>query len=402
MFMRAVKSRNFFEQMKGRGVRIIAPTDLQAVTPDAKVKDHFVIVDCVGVCEQDKTDSAPMDQKKSVPFDKLLQAVALGNVEPEVLSSVAARLARLNRELTEGDKQRVMQAAGGASLQDLTRAIVDALDPDVEDVIAAKAAIQAAVRPFASPELRNLLIDLKRKAEQIIDTVTQDTLLQADFSEAARERAKGTVESFEKFIAEHKDEITALQILYSRPQRMSGAAKGQGAEPLTFEALKALADALQAPPHLWTESQLWQAYAALDKTKVKGESRRRILTDLVSLVRYAMHQDNELLPFPERVNANFTAWLAQSTQTYNTTTSRHSGTPTRHSGESRNPGIPFTPEQMHWLEMIRDHIAANLGIVPDDFEYSPFTQEGGIGKVHQLFGAELPKVLEALNLELAA
>ena len=389
MFMRAVKSRNFFEQMKGRGVRIIEPTDLQAVTPDAIKKTHFVIVDCVGVCEQDKTDSAPMDQKKSVPFDKLLQAVALGNVEPEVLSSVAARLARLNRELTEGDKQRVMQAAGGASLQDLTRGIVDALDPDVEDVIAANAAIQAAVRPFASPELRNLLIDLKRKAEQIIDTVTQDTLLQADFSEAARERAKGTVESFEKFIAEHKDEITALQILYSRPQRMSGAAKGQCAEPLTFEALKALAEALQAPPHLWTESQLWQAYAALDKSKVKGESRRRILTDLVSLVRFAMHQDNELVPFPERVNANFKAWLAQQALA-------------RHCDEGSNPGIPFTAEQLHWLEMIRDHIAANLGIVPDDFEYSPFAQEGGIGKVYQLFGAELPKVLEAMNRELAA
>jgi type I restriction enzyme R subunit len=358
-------------------VRIIEPTDLQAVTPDAKAKDHFVIVDCVGVCEQDKTDSAPMDQKKSVPFDKLLQAVALGNMEPEVLSSVAARLVRLDRELTDSDKQRIASASGGASLKDLARGIVDALDPDVEDVIAAQAAIQACVRPFASPELRNMLIDLKRKAEQIIDTVTQDSLLQADFSEAARERAKGTVESFEKFIAEHKDEITALQILYSRPQRMSGAAKGQGAEPLTFEALKALADALQAPPHLWTECQLWQAYAALDKSKVKGESRRRILTDLVSLVRFAMHQDNELVPFPERVNTNFKAWLAQSRTT-------------------------FTPEQLHWLEMIRDHIAANLGIVPDDFEYSPFAQEGGIGKVHQLFGAELPKVLEAMNRELAA
>jgi type I restriction enzyme R subunit len=90
-----------------------------------------------------------------------------------------------------------------------------------------------------------------------------------------------------------------------------------------------------------------------------------------------MHQDNELVPFPERVNANFKAWLAQS-------------------------GTAFTPEQLHWLEMIRDHIAANLGIEPDDFEYSPFAQEGGIGKVHQLFGAELPKVLEAMNRELAA
>jgi type I restriction enzyme R subunit len=129
---------------------------------------------------------------------------------------------------------------------------------------------------------------------------------------------------------------------------LSGA---QGAEPLTFEALKALADTLQAPPHLWTESQLWQAYAALDKSKVKGESRRRILTDLVSLVRFAMHQDNELLPFPERVNANFKAWLAQA-------------------------GHPFTPEQLHWLEMIRDHIAANLGIEPDDFELLPLRAGG--------------------------
>ena len=378
MFMRAVKSRNFFEQMKGRGVRIIPPTDLQAVTPDARAKDHFVIVDCVGVCEQDKTDSAPMDAKKSVPFDKLLQAVALGNVEPEVLSSVAARLARLDRELNPAQRDQIISASGGHSLKGLARGLVDALNPDTTADLPpgeAEQVMQRAVKPLCDPALRQLLVTLKQQAEQIIDTVTQDQLIEADFSEAARERARGTVESFERFIAEHKDEITALQILYSRPQRLAGA--GQGAEPLTFEALKALADTLQAPPHLWTESQLWQAYAALDKSKVKGENRRRILTDLVSLVRFAMHQDNELLPFPERVNANFKAWLAQA-------------------------GHPFTPEQLHWLEMIRDHIAANLGIEPDDFGYSPFAQEGGIGKVYQLFGPELPKVLEAMNRELAA
>jgi type I restriction enzyme, R subunit len=206
--------------------------------------------------------------------------------------------------------------------------------------------------------------------------VTQDNLLEADFSEAARDRAKGTVESFEAFIAQHKDEITALQILYQQPQRL----RGLQAETLTFEALKALAETLQAPPHLWTEGQLWQAYAALDKSKVKGENRKRILTDLVSLVRFAMHQSNELVPFPERVNANFKAWLAQQAQA----------------------GTIFTPEQRHWLDMIREHIAGNLTIVPDDFEYSPFAQEGGMGRVYQLFGAELPKVLEAMNRELAA
>lgn len=377
MFMRSVKSRNFFEQMKGRGVRIASPTEMSAVNPGEHIiKDHFVIVDCVGVCEQDKTDSAPMDQKKSVAFDKLLQAVALGNAEPEVLSSVAARLARLDRDLSNADRQKIAKVANGASLKDLARGIVDALNPDNQASLPptqAQQLMQQAVKPLCDPALRNLLIDLKKKAEQIIDTVTQDNLIEAGFSEAARERAKGTVESFERFIEEHKNEITALQILYNRPQRTGGA-------PLTFDALKALADALQAPPHLWTESQLWQAYAALDKTKVKGENRRRILTDLISLVRFAMHQDNELLPFPERVNANFNAWIAQQEQS----------------------GKPFTAEQRKWLEMIRDHIAANLGIEAEDFDYSPFAQEGGIGKVYQLFGDEFPKVLEALNQGLAA
>ena len=68
MFMRSVKSRNFFEQMKGRGVRVINPTDIQSVTPDAKAKDHFVIVDCVGVTEHELSDTYPLDRKKTVPF----------------------------------------------------------------------------------------------------------------------------------------------------------------------------------------------------------------------------------------------------------------------------------------------------------------------------------------------
>jgi len=65
-FLRQVQSRAYFEQMKGRGVRVINETDLQSVTPDAKSKDHFVIVDAVGVCEAAKTDSRPMERKRTV------------------------------------------------------------------------------------------------------------------------------------------------------------------------------------------------------------------------------------------------------------------------------------------------------------------------------------------------
>ena len=114
--------------------------------------------------------------------------------------------------------------------------------------------------------------------------------------------------------------------------------------------------------------------------------------DQLSLSRFASHQDNELIPFPERVNANFKAWLATQQQKL----------PSPASGRGAGGEGKFTPEQMKWLEMIRDHIAANLGIEPDDFEYSPFSQHGGLGKVHQLFGDKLNAIIEELNETLAA
>ena len=387
LFMRSVKSRTFFEQMKGRGVRVISDDDLKAVTPDAKTKDHFVIVDAVGVCEQDKTDSRPMDQKKSVSFEKLLQAVALGNTEPEVISSIAARMARMTKSLSDADMVEIGKHAESKSLKDLTSDLVRSLDADcyIEEAKkahntdqpsdeqikqAAAGLIKTALKPFHSPDLRNLLIEFHKKAEQTIDQVSQDEVIEAGFSADALEKAKNVVQSFERFLEEHKDEITALQILYSKPYRAR----------LRFEDIKDLANAIERPPNLWTESQLWQAYAALDKSKVKGAGTKRILTDLVSLVRFAMHQDNELVPFAERVKVNFEAWL----------------------GQQERVGKKFSDEQEQWLGMIRDHIAANLSIETDDFDYAPFAQQGGLGKVHQLFGEGLSKVIDELNGTLAA
>jgi type I restriction enzyme R subunit len=398
VFMRAVKSRTFFEQMKGRGVRVIKPDDLKAVTPDATAKDHFVIVDAVGVCEQDKTDARPMEKKPGVAFEKLLQAVALGNTEEDVLTSIAGRLARMEHRITKEDDQAIVKTSGGYSLKDLSRQLVEAVNPDRHEerarkqfgldkpseqqiLKAAADLIQEAARPFQDPKLREVLIVIKKKNELTIDHVSQDQVIEAGFSADALARARTMVQSFEQFIKEHKDEITALQVLYSKPYK----------QRLTFEDIKDLANAIEKPPYLWNESQLWQAYAALEKSKVKGASGKRILTDLVSLVRFAIHQDNELIPFPERVHANFNAWLAEQNQG-------------RHSREGGNPETSgrFTSEQLHWLEMIRDHVAANLVVEPDDFEYAPFAQEGGLGKVHRLFPEGLQTIIEALNMALVA
>jgi type I restriction enzyme R subunit len=309
------------------------------------------------------------------------------------VSSIAARLARLNKTLEDDEKAEIQKRSGGQSLTSITTDLVNSLDADkhveqakkdnkteqpTEEQIQKAAAklIQEAVKPLYNPELRKVLIELKQMHEQTIDNVSQDKVIEAGFSADALERAKGIVQSFEQFIKDHKDEITALQILYSLPARRTAM---QAGSRLTFEQLKELANAIEKPPRLWSESQLWQAYAALDKSKVKGANTKRILTDLVSLVRFAIHQDNELVPFPERVNANFKVWLAQQ--------------------ETKKK---FTPDQRRWLEMIRDHIAANLGIDPKDFDLAPFAQEGGLGKVHQLFGSELNTIIDELNGTLAA
>ena len=388
MFMRSVKSRGFFEQMKGRGVRVIGDDDLKAVTSDARTKDHFVIVDAVGVCEQDKTDSRPMDRKKYVSFEKLLQAVSLGNTETDVISSVAVRLARLNKRLSEADQTRIVQSTKGKSLKALAADLVESLDPDRHLEIAGSnppqtdpatdqqikeakvQLIRTAVEPIYNPELREILVELQKKTEQTIDHVSQDQVLAAGFDADALEKAKGVVDSFKDFIEANKDEITALQILYNRPYKA----------PLSAEQLQSLADAIRKPPHHLSEDRLWQAYAAIGKDKVRGAGAKHILTDLVSLVRFALDQDNELVPFAERVNTNFKAWLAQQA----------------------NAGRQFTPDQLRWLEMIRDHIAGNHSMGTQDFEYPPFIQNGGLGRFYDTFGDQYAEILDALNNHLVA
>jgi type I restriction enzyme R subunit len=391
MFMRSVQSRVLFEQMKGRGVRVIDDNELRAVTPDAHAKTHFVIVDCVGVTETPLADTQPLERKKAVSFKALLEHVAAGGTDPETVSSLASRLARLHLQCDAQDEQQIKAASGGVGLSEVTQAIVAALDPDKQAELArvtfslppdqepteaqakqvAETMIREAVKPLATkPGLRRLLQDLKTKFEQIIDEVSQDELLAAGHSAEAREKAKALVASFEQFLGENRDEIEALQFFYSQPYT----------KRLRFKDIKALADVIKAPPRSWTPERLWSAYETLAKDRVRGASAKRLLTDVVSLVRYALHQDDVLVPYGDRVRDRFQNWMAQQT----------------------NSGRRFTDEQVRWLEMMRDHIATSLEIGVDDFTYTPFVEEGGLGKAAQVFGKELVPILRELNEALAA
>lgn len=391
MFMRSVKSRVLYEQMKGRGGRVITSDELLAVTPDAKAKTHFVLVDTVGVSESCMNDTRPLDQEKGISFDKLLKHVASGGVNAEMVSSLASRLSRLDKQLAPAERQKIKEVAEGASLHGIAHAIVEALDPDRQieharkkfDIPAdqqpqeaqiQKAAaelIKDAVKPLATaPKLRQLLQELKHQHEQIIDEVSQDVLLEAGAAPEVRERARQLVQSFESYLAEHKDEIDALQFFYSQPHMRR----------LRYDEIRALADAIGSPPRNWTPQRLWMAYEQLDRSRVRGASSSRLLTDIVSLVRFALHKENELVPYADQVQQRFENWLAQQA----------------------TAGRKFTDEQGQWLAMIRDHVAQSLELDLDDFDLTPFVEHGGLGKASKLFGKDLKVIVRELNEVLAA
>jgi len=385
LFMRNVKSRIYFEQMKGRGTRVISPTDFNAVTPDASHKTHFVIVDAVGVCENDKTDSRPLERKRSMSFDRLIMSVALGNRDGDTLTSLTGRLARLDREIDERDRREIEDSAGGKSLKQIINNLLDAVDPEkklekakelfntetpTEEQIkkASEELARVACIPFDNPNLRNTIIEIKKRNEQIIDTVSKDEVIFAGFDTQAKEKARTIVSTFKRFIEENRNEVTALQIIYSKPY---------GKRHLTYEEIKQLAEAIRKPPYHLTPELLWQAYEQLDKSKVKGAAPQKLLTDIISLIRFAVGESDVLEPFPAAVNQRFEHWLSLT-------------------------GRPFTPEQMEWLSMIKDHIATPLSISIEDFELAPFYERGGAIKFYNIFGEESNVLLEELNEALAA
>jgi type I restriction enzyme, R subunit len=391
IFMRDVKSSLYFEQMKGRGTRVIKSDDFNAVTPDAKDKTHFVIVDAVGVCESIKSDSTTLERKKGVSFEKLLSTIAIGySRDEDTLTTLGNRIARLDRKLEKEDRQEIEKASGGKPVKELVKNLIETHDPDVhiekakelfnvkEDKLVTeeqikkvrKKLVEEACKPFDNALLRNTLIEIKKKNEQTIDTVTIDTLLSAGYDSQAKEKSKSMIKNFEKFIEENKNEIDALQIIYNKSYKN---------RHLTYEEIKKLAEAIKKPPYLLDTDKLWNAYEQLEKSKSRrkqsSNSSKRMLTDIISLIRFAIGQQKDLEPFSESVHENFKEWLEKQERL----------------------GKKFTKEQLEWLKMIKNHIATSLSVSIDDFEFSPFYDEGGAVKIYQLFGDDLNSTMNELN-----
>jgi type I restriction enzyme R subunit len=394
LFMRDVKSRNYFEQMKGRGTRTVSLDDLRKVTPSAKyVKDHFIIVDAVGVTKSLKTDSRPLERKPGVPLKDLLGAIAVGARDEDLYTSLANRLARLDKQLTDRERQLFTERSGGRTPAQLVRDLLNAYNPDTIEDIKRKVerenpgaspealhslltthhsrVLDDAARPFTG-ELNTYIENVRKAHEQVIDSINQDKLTAAGWDADNKDKAAEVVATFKEWIEAHKDEITALQIFYNQPYRR---------RELTYQMIKEVLEKIKEDKPLLAPLHVWRAYEQLDATKAhQNGSPKNELIALVSLIRHICGIDSILTAYDKTVDRNFQDWAFR-----------------KQAGE-----LKFTAEQMAWLRMIKEHIAASFHLEREDLDYAPFDANGGLGKMWQLFGEKTDEIINELNEVLAA
>ena len=397
LFMRDVRSKGYYEQMKGRGVRSLDGDSLKRVSNSADgAKTRFVLIDAVGVEKSLKTESRPLERKPAVPLKDLLQGLAVGHRDEDTVLSLANRLVRLAKQLDDKAQARITKASGGITVAELGKRLIAALDPDAivaaalataqahgitrteetllpQEIETARATrVAAACAPFDQPGLRIEIEAARLEREQIIDHLNPDQITFSGFSEQAETQAKEVIQRFADYIATHKDEIAALSFFYQQPYQR---------RQLTFEMIEELYEHLAKPPLLLTTERLWSAYARVQAGQVKGATSHRRLTDLVSLVRFALGLDSELKPFSDQVDKRFQEWIF------------------RHNAQR---ATAFSPEQTEWLRLMKDHIANSCSISREDFDYAQLADKGGLQKAWGLFGKELDTLLNEMNEELVA
>lgn len=385
IFMRDVRSKNYFEQMKGRGTRTLSKDDLQKVTPSATDnKDHFVIVDAVGVTKSKKSDTRTLERKPSVSMRELMMNVALGDKSEDTLTSLANRVIRLNSQMTPSEKKEFAETVGVGAGQ-IAEKLLNAFDEDVilhqaqeqfataeptEEQIAKakKALVNEAVKPFLSVETCCYIDNIRRSHEQVIDNINLDEVLFAGFDSQQEENADRVISSFRQFIDENRDEIIALRIIYDQKYKD---------RPMAIDGLKALYEKLKSKGI--TVERLWDCYAIKKPERVKRGTMAQ-LSDLISIIRFEMGYTENLAPFADRVNYNFMQWTLR-----------------------RNAGaVHFTDEQMEWLRLVKDHIAVSLSIETSDLDLNPFDRKGGLGRFYEVFGDKYEAILIEMNVELVA
>ena len=368
LFMRDVKSTNYFQQMIGRGSRTINDDDLKRVSKTANVKTHFVIVDAIGATKSKKTDSRPLERKPSIALKDLLGAVMMGASDEDLFTSLANRLIRLDRQLNEDEKEKITELSGGKTINNIVKDLLHAYDPDSIEQTPQEELIREASSSF-NGELNDYIENVRKVHEQIIDTVNLDKVTKATWDTDSTDKANEVIQELSEYLQEHKDEITALKIFYNQPYNR---------RTITSKMIKELLENLKANKPTLAPTYVWDAYRQIEE--VNPESPKSELIALVSLLRRITGLDTKLTGYDVTIAKNYKEWLFK----------KQAGS------------LKFTKEQMAWLEMVKEHIMSSFHIEVDDLDYTPFDAKGGRGKMWQLFGENMNEIIDELNEVLAA
>jgi type I restriction enzyme R subunit len=389
LFMRDVRSANYYEQMLGRATRTLDLESLKKVSPSATEKKlGYVLVDTVGVTASKKGNSRQLERKPTVSLKDLIMSVVTGAKDEDTLTSLANRLITLDRVLSPQEKVKAKELSNGLPLSAIAGDLLDAYDEDkISEQIellpdknnlspkfqrdkAIDILTQSASLPICSPQLREFILNARKAHDQIIDP-TLDTVINIGWTDDLGYKAEDTIRNFRQFIEDNKNEIEALNIIYSQTYKN---------RPLTLKMVEELYSVMQQSPYHFTTDKLWASYSVKFSDKVKSRSIQNKLTDLVSLIRFELGYTKELNLFSAEVNVKFQDWIFK-----------------KNAGHGQ-----FAEEQTQWLRMIRDHIVTSLSITKDDLENAPFDDYGGLGKFYRLFGNEYEEILEEINVALAA
>jgi type I restriction enzyme R subunit len=390
LFMRDVKSRSYYEQMKGRGTRTCSLDELRSTgTPAAKyTKDHFVIIDAIGVEKSQKTDSRPLEKAPGLSLKEVIERIAMGQKEEELLSTLANRLIRLDKQISERERAAFAEKAGGKTITSVVKDLLNAYDPDTVEALrkeaengssdaqtaeqtfskAHAALVEGATALFNNWELRNYIIEVRKKYDQYIDHVNPDEITGMGWVADSKAAAESLVQDFKAWIEAHKTEIAALQVFYAQPYSRRA---------LSYTALKELAETIKRSKPVLAPLQVWKAYEQLEK--VSGQPKNELVA-LVALVRRVSGMDETLTAFDRTVDRNFQDWIF----------GKQAGT------------LKYTEAQVQWLRMMKEAITSSFHLDKEDFELDPFNKQGGLGKMWQLFGEETNSLIDELNESLVA
>ncbi|PSN17905.1 restriction endonuclease subunit R, partial [filamentous cyanobacterium CCP5] len=369
LFMRDVRSKNYFDQMKGRGTRILDQDSLRKVTPSAQsAKTHFVIVDAVGVTKTLKTETRPLERKKGVALKDLMMGVAMGAQDEDAFVSLAGRLCRLDRQMEPREREGLRKLTNGVGPSEMAKTLLNAYDPDaireqaqrdhhlspheepteVQTATAQQGLLRAAASLFNGAVV-DYIENVRKVHEQVIDTVNLDQVTFAGWDTQAQEQSANLAQDFAQFIESNKDEITALRIFYNLPYQQ---------RTLTLAMVREVLEKLKREKPQLAPARVWQAYARLDGVQPTNPISE--LTTLVALIRRVVGLDERLTPYASTVDRHFQTWIF---------------------GKQAGAAPKFTEAQVAWLRMVKDHITMSFHIEVADLDYAPFDGGGGLGRM---------------------